>query len=87
VSIFNSQKKNEANEEYSNNLFYKNVYLIFMFDIQSDQQENKSRVLPHRLFYRNLLVNRTYRVIHERGRYKLLNFYFAATNNTNGSNY
>jgi hypothetical protein len=51
------KKKNEANEEYSNNLFYKNVYLIFMFDIQSDQQENKSRVLPHRLFYRNLRLS------------------------------
>jgi hypothetical protein len=30
---------------------------IFYFFIQSDQQENKSRVLPHLLFYRNIYLS------------------------------
>jgi hypothetical protein len=36
-------------------LFFQTLYFIFM--LQSDQQENKSRVLPHLLFYRNVCLS------------------------------
>jgi hypothetical protein len=30
---------------------------LLMLNVQSDQQENKSRVLPHLLFYRNVSLS------------------------------
>jgi hypothetical protein len=38
-------------------LLYFHLLLLYLHIIQGDQQENKSRMLPHLLFYRNVFLS------------------------------